>query len=116
MTIYCLLNNSYILGSSLDCMCLQFSHLYNVEEGTCLLPYADNLVYSQDEVICLYNNKEDQLQVWEMFKRVQMLDLTVDERALAGAIVLMNASRSTHMYIVIHLLVEIYDFSKSTIF
>ena len=74
-----------------ECMLVQYAHVYNVEDGTCIIPYADDFVYSQDAVECLYNSKEDQAYVWSMFKRVQMLDLTDEERALVGAIVTMSA-------------------------
>ena len=79
-----------IAGSCADTWIIQFSHLYNVEDGTCVFPFSQGLVYSQEEVICLYKSREEQQIVWDMFKRVQMLDLTNEERAIAGALSVMN--------------------------
>ena len=71
-----------------------FACQYNTEKGTFVFPVGGNMIFSMEDLICFYEKEEDQRLVWGMFNRVQTLDMTVEERSIAGALVLMNAGKN----------------------
>ena len=89
--VHSLLLLSSILAALWDCYILLFSWHYNVEDGTCIHPMSEDLIFSKDDARCLTTKEEGHTHLWNMMKRVQSLDLTLEERVVSAALCLMNA-------------------------
>ena len=74
-----------------DCYILLFHWHYNLEDGTCIHPMSEDLIFSKEDARCLTSEADGHDHLWKMMQRVQKLDLTLEEKVVSAALCLMNA-------------------------
>ena len=68
-----------------------FSWYYNLDAHVCVHPMDDELIYTPEDIMALTYDREGHVFKWKLMRRVQELDLTIEETAIATALCVMNA-------------------------